>query len=72
MFYPLSDPKNGVYPYVQLQKQSGTITGALAGTVSDHNAITPILVAAIIFTIGLSGLVWMYKQCSAKKQEKKK
>ena len=60
-----------MYPYVQLQKQSGTITGALAGTASDHNVITPVLIAAILFTIGLSGLVWMYKQCSAKKQKKK-
>jgi hypothetical protein len=52
-----------------LQKQSGTITGALAGTGADHSSVVPMLIAAIIFTIGLSGLIWLMTKFYQRKQQ---
>jgi hypothetical protein len=59
VFYPLSDLQNGVFPYVELQKQSGTLTGALAGTATDHKSVLLMLCAGIVFSLGLSGLIWL-------------
>jgi hypothetical protein len=72
VFYPLSDTKNGVFPYVELQKQSGTLTGALASSATDHSSVVPMLLGGIIFALGFSGLIWLLTKFYQRKQIEKR